>query len=342
MITIAGAGPAGLLAAKEAASLGAKVTVYEEHRKVGEPVRCTGLVSKKGLDGLNVGYRDAVLNRCRGARIYSPAGQEIEIKKKETVAYVIDRAAFDRIIAEEAEAEGAEIVLGKKLEEGADVAADGPLSKWAPKREYVHAYQVTADLERDTEFVEIHWTPGFFAWVVPISEGQCRVGIGVRDGNPREALMRWLHSKGMQLEYEAETSGLIPLYDGAPAVRGGVCLVGDAAAHVKATSGGGIAIGGFNARVCGAVLGEGRPAEDYEPLWRQEWGQSLEMHRKVRDILDRIPPAEIEELFAIAKQEGIEKLIERHGDMERLWPLVSALLAKPGLSLRLMKYARYL
>ena len=342
MITIAGAGPAGLLAAKEAASLGAKVTVYEEHKRVGEPVRCTGLVSKKGLDGLNVDYGDAVLNKCRGARIYSPSGEELEIKKRGAVAYVIDRAAFDAGIAEEAMAEGAEIVLGKHREKSPDIAADGPLSRWAPKREYVHAYQVTADLERDTDFVEIHWTPGFFAWVVPIDGKTCRVGIGVRNGNPKEALMRWLHSKKMELEYDGETSGLIPLYDGTPAVREGVCLVGDAAAHVKATTGGGIAIGGFNARICGAVIGEERDPAVYDQLWRQEWGQSLEMHRKVRGVLDRIPPAEIDDLFAIAKSESIGKVIERHGDMERIWPLVSALMGKPGLALKLMKYARYL
>jgi len=164
----------------------------------------------------------------------------------------------------------------------------------------------------------------------------------VRSGNPREALMRWLHSKGMQLEYSEESSGLIPLYDGSPAVADGVCLVGDAAAHVKAMTGGGVAIGGFNARICGAVLGEGQAPEAYEQLWRQEWGQALGMHRRIRDVLDRMPPAEIEELFTIARQEGVEKVIERHGDMERIWPVVSALMSKPGLALKLMKYARYL
>lgn len=233
---VVGAGPAGLLCAKEAASLGAKVTVYEEHKKIGEPVHCTGLISKKGLDGLNTDYSDSILNKCRGARFYSPKGQEFEVKKKNSVAFVIDRSVFDKTISEEAEGEGVEIVLGKKWTGECDVAADGPLSAWAPKREYVHAYQVTADLERDTDFVEIHYVPGFFAWVVPVDEKQCRVGIGVRKGNPKEALMHWLHSKKMALEYEEETSALIPLYDGKETVVNGTCLVGDAAGQVKATS----------------------------------------------------------------------------------------------------------
>ncbi|MCK4327402.1 MAG: NAD(P)/FAD-dependent oxidoreductase [Candidatus Diapherotrites archaeon] len=233
---VVGAGPAGLLCAKEAASLGAKVTVYEEHKKIGEPVHCTGLVSKKGLDKLNVEYEESVLNKCRGARFYSPGGEEFEVKKGQPVTMVIDRSVLDKTIAEEAEGEGAEIITGKKWGGKCDVAADGPLSKWAPKRQYVHAYQVTADLEKDEEFVEIHWTPGFFAWVVPVNAKECRVGIGVRKGNPREALMKWLHKKGMELEYDDEMSALIPLFDNSPAVVDGTCLVGDAAAHVKATS----------------------------------------------------------------------------------------------------------
>ena len=350
---VAGAGPAGLLCAKEAASLGAKVTVYEEHKKIGEPVQCTGLVSKKGLDKLGVCYEESVINKCRGARFYSPGGEEFEVKKGKPVAFVLDRASLDRTIAEEAEAEGAEIILGKKWTDKCDVAADGPLSKWGAERQYVHAYQVTADLERDEEFVEIHATPGFFAWVVPIDDRECRVGIGVRQGrwpganvggqgNPKEALVEWLHKQKMALEYSHESSALIPLFDDKPAVRNGVCLVGDAAAHVKATSGGGIAIGGFNARVCGAVLGEGRPPEDYESLWRKEYGKDLAMHRRIRNALDKIPPHELDELFGLANSEGLAKVIERHGDMERPWPLINSLMTKPALAMRMMKYAKYL
>ncbi|MFC2174375.1 NAD(P)-binding protein [archaeon] len=350
---VVGAGPAGLLCAKEAASLGAKVTVYEEHKEVGEPVKCTGLISKKGLDKLAVGYEDSVLNECRGARFYSPNGTELEVKKSGPVALVVDRAVLDKAIAEEAQSEGVEIITGKKWEGKCDVAADGPLSKWGPKRQYVHAYQVTADLEKETDFVEIHWTPEFFAWVVPVNNKECRVGIGVRTGrwpegnamapgNPKEALMKWLHSKKMELEYDNEASALIPLFDNSPAVVDGTCLVGDAAAHVKATTGGGVAIGGFNARICGAVLGENRKPADYEALWREEYGKDLGMHRRIRNMLDKIPPSEMDGLFELANSEGLAKTIERHGDMERPWPLLNALMQKPGLAMKMMKYAKYL
>ncbi len=339
---VVGAGPSGLLCAKEAAARGAKVTVYEEHKTIGEPVQCTGLISKKGLDKLDVDYKDSIINKCRGARFYSRGGQELEIKKKENVALVINRTKLDSIIAEEAQSEGAKIILGKHWDGKCDVAANGPLSKWAPKRKYIHAYQVTAELEKETDFVEIHWTPDFFAWMVPINDKQCRVGIGVKEGNPQKNLMVWLHAHKMKLEYTDETSALIPMFDNKPAVQNGVCLVGDAAAHVKATTGGGVAIGGFNARICGAVLGQDRNPMIYEQLWRKEYGKDLDMHRKIREVLNQIPVDEMEEIFALAKQEKLNKVIERHGDMERPWPLINALASSPGLAMKLMKYARYL
>ena len=50
---VIGAGPAGLLAAKEIALKGYSVGVMEEHPKVGEPDHCAGLLSISGLKSLH-------------------------------------------------------------------------------------------------------------------------------------------------------------------------------------------------------------------------------------------------------------------------------------------------
>ncbi|MBN3036993.1 MAG: NAD(P)-binding protein, partial [Candidatus Diapherotrites archaeon] len=100
MNLIAGAGPAGLLCAKEAAAEGARITVWEQHHEVGSPAQCTGLISKSGLDTLGVEYEEAVLNEARGARFFSPSGEAFEVKKQRTVALIVDRTALDQTIAE--------------------------------------------------------------------------------------------------------------------------------------------------------------------------------------------------------------------------------------------------
>ncbi len=49
---VIGAGPAGLLAASEIAKKGYSVQVFEEHKQVGEPDHCAGLLSTSGLKRL--------------------------------------------------------------------------------------------------------------------------------------------------------------------------------------------------------------------------------------------------------------------------------------------------
>ena len=47
MIAIIGAGPIGSYAAYMLAKKGIDVNVYEEHKVIGKPVQCTGIVSSE-------------------------------------------------------------------------------------------------------------------------------------------------------------------------------------------------------------------------------------------------------------------------------------------------------
>ena len=53
-VLVIGGGPSGLLAAREAASKGAEVLVLEEHKEIGVPNHCTGILSVEGLQRLGV------------------------------------------------------------------------------------------------------------------------------------------------------------------------------------------------------------------------------------------------------------------------------------------------
>ena len=344
MIVVVGAGPAGSLCAKEIAASGAKVEVWEKG-EIGRPAKCTGLISKKGLDLLDIGYEDSVLNACKGARLYSPNGTELEVRKNKAVALVVDREKLDKTIAEEAESEGAVIKKKSWKGEGAKVlvGADGTLSTVARslgvQRNYIHAYQVESRLETDTGFVGLYFgrfAPGFFAWVVPVDEKNCRIGVGVKAGaNPRKALEVFVRDKGIALEKKNELSALIPAYDGSKAVHNNIALVGDAAAHVKATTGGGVAVGGFCARICGKVIGEGLALSEYDRLWRKEYGKSLGLHLKIRQVVDGMSDAKLNGLFALIKSHGLEKVISQYGEMESLSPLVRELMKQPRLLIHL-------
>ena len=67
---IVGAGPAGLLAAKEIASRGFSVKILEEHNRVGVPSHCAGLISVEGLRRIGVEASSRfVQNEIAGGRI---------------------------------------------------------------------------------------------------------------------------------------------------------------------------------------------------------------------------------------------------------------------------------
>jgi len=80
--------------------------------------------------------------------------------------------------------------------------------------------------------------------------------------------------------------GLIPLYD--PKFKTeykfdkfgkNLRLVGDAAGHVKATTGGGIVMGCLAARTI--------TSENYEKEWRKKIGKELYLHLKIREVLNK-------------------------------------------------------
>ena len=73
---VSGAGPAGSYCAYKLAGNGYKVLQLEEHRSVGKPVECTGVVSKRVLSMIN---SESIVNRVHGAHIHFPSGKEIHI-----------------------------------------------------------------------------------------------------------------------------------------------------------------------------------------------------------------------------------------------------------------------
>jgi geranylgeranyl reductase family protein len=350
MIAVIGAGPAGLLCAKEAALNGQPVTVYEEHHEIGQPVQCTGLVSKKGLDALGVDYEESVVNKVRGARIFSPSAEMIEVKRNEDQAFLLDRASFDQEIAQEASAEGAVIVRGERVTRKKGdvmVAADGANSIIAKslglERNFIRAYQVTTALERQEDMVEMHfgsWAPHFFAWIVPESPVQCRVGVGVKGGNPKQALMEFVKDRKLKVDFEEELAGLIPVFSEQPTVfpEKNVLLVGDAAGQVKASTGGGIAVGGFCGRIAGEVLGRELPLQDYEKTWKSEFKNELIAHQKIHKLLSSLSSRQKDELFETAIEEGVAHIIQHYGDMDRPSKLIKHLARKPGLVAKLSKF----
>lgn len=108
-IVIVGAGPVGCYAAQLLLRYGIKAKLIEEHREVGKPVQCAGIVSKQVFED-TVGEipKSSIINQINGAFFFYR--KDNFSLKREGVALVIDREKFDKELSQ-----GLDIEFGTRL-----------------------------------------------------------------------------------------------------------------------------------------------------------------------------------------------------------------------------------
>ena len=366
MATVVGAGPAGLAAAKRIQERGWKTTVLEEHPKIGDPVACTGLISASGIQelGIRKEAEEVLMNKIRGAQIYSNNHEMIEVKRSETVAYVVDRAGFDKVLAREATEAGVEIKLntrmidirnetvfvehagrGELLKSKVIIGADGVNSRTrkimgvnTTAANFVHAYQVDAVGKFDPNYVQVFfgdYAKNFFAWIVPESEEKARVGLASTSGNIRKDFNVFASEKNVGGEFCDMCSSLIPI--GEPlktVVKDNMLLVGDAAFQTKATTGGGIVTGMVAGRLAGdavhSYFTNNAPLRDYEKSLAG-LNKDLRLHWKIRQYMNGKREEQIDKLFRKMRKARVGEFLSEHGDMDRPSKFMGKVLTKPSM-----------
>lgn len=222
-VIVVGGGPCGSFSAFTAARLGADVVVLEEHREIGVPSHCAGHVSLRGLQRLGLRLpQEVVENQIKGAVFYSPSGCEFKVSFASPVTCVLDRALFDKYLAELAEEAGVRYSLGARVDslvwdagfvKGVSVKGDlfeshvvidsegcsSVLLKKAgldtlDKSMVVNGVEGIADRVKNVnqDTVEVYlgrkYASGLFAWIIPRRDGSAKVGLATKLGNPRKCL----------------------------------------------------------------------------------------------------------------------------------------------------------
>jgi digeranylgeranylglycerophospholipid reductase len=346
-VLVVGAGPAGSTAARYAAEAGLDVLLIDKRKEVGLPVCCgefnastavlaEALPGAPGFDDLFPIDPSVVRREIRGAVAVSPKGREYEF---DLPGYTLDRDALDRSLADAAVRAGAVLALETTflsldgrlvrtrrgdVESRVVVAADGPLSpvcrSAGMERNAVLAPAITCRV--DGEFgdrLRFYFgnsvAPGGYAWVFP-KEGCANVGLGVQNRQtPLPVLLRAFLER-MGFAGRDTMAGFVPVSGSIPeTVRGNVIAVGDAAGHVVASNGGGIA----PAMICGRLAGlavarhllNGEPLDTYEREWRSALGRELETAAKTKRMADRFLGSDflVERTMGMLGGGGIRNLI---------------------------------
>jgi digeranylgeranylglycerophospholipid reductase len=229
-VIVVGAGPVGSFTAFKLAKRGTKVTVFEEHNAIGSPSHCAGHLSIRSLRNLGL-YplpEKIVENTYSQANFYSPSGFKFSVPLAKPVTCSVNRTAFDRYIASEAEAQGAGYRLNSRVQslllengtvKGVMVQQKDTVERFPAKivvdaegissrllrqtglaglkgERLVYAVEAEVENVRDVnlDVVEVFmgkaYAPGFYAWIMPKPSGTAKVGLAAKTGNPKEFLQR--------------------------------------------------------------------------------------------------------------------------------------------------------
>ncbi|MFP4403225.1 MAG: geranylgeranyl reductase family protein [Candidatus Woesearchaeota archaeon] len=357
MVGIIGGGPAGLMCAYHLSKKGIKTTIYEEHKTIGKPIQCSGIVTKDILKTINIS-KETIINRINYVKVFPNISDKLNAKLKIN-DYIIDRTKFDNQIKDMALNAGAKIFYNKKIininkknnlyflktkndlfKHKTVISAEGAYSKGReyinnikPKYYFGKQFIIKGEFKKDTISVFLgDKKQQFFSWIIPENENIARIG-SCSISNPSLILSNLLKNNKLDKnKILATQAGLIPIYN--PKIKtqkDNFYLVGDSAAQVKATTGGGIIQGLISSKILAdCILNK----KNYEKQWRKKIGKELLMHLYIRKILNKFTNKDNTDLIKMAsKNEDIFLKYNRDNSIK----LITSLLFREP---RLLKFTK--
>ena len=356
-IVIVGAGPVGCYTAQLLKKYGFKTRIIEEHREVGKPVSCAGLVGRQVFKNTLLPLSESsIINQINGALVcYRDDNFQIN---REGVAHVIDREKFDKNLSQ-----GLEVECGKKLieikKEGSGyilktevediytdlvVGADGANSRVRKyinfvdngyandkKRGYIKYYlgvQYRIKVEENllcSKITQVHLREGipFFIWVIP--EGNNVFRVGVISENAREDLIGFLRDFKIKGEIIGKLAGIIPVGLTKNYYKN-IALVGDAAVQVKPLTGGGIYYGLKSAELLAECIRDNR-LDEYDRRLKKKYGREIKFGLKARKLYEEVNEKELKNIFMLFKKNA--GIIERAANFENHSAIFIEILKNP-------------
>ncbi|MEM1565583.1 MAG: NAD(P)/FAD-dependent oxidoreductase [Candidatus Bathyarchaeia archaeon] len=174
------------------------------------------------------------------------------------------------------------------------------------------------DVEPDTVevFLGNTYAPGFYAWLIPLGEEKAKFGLGVKMGNPKTFLQKLKHKhpaaskKLSKAKILREAYHQIPLCGPIRAYCSGFLAIGDAAAQVKPTTGGGVIFGLHCAKIAADVTIEAIKRDDYsskilstyQRRFMKLLGFDIRVMKKIRTFLNEMPDEKLDEIISFCRK----------------------------------------
>ncbi len=367
-VIVVGAGCVGSYAARILAEKGYDILVLDKDREVGDSVNCSGIIGAEAFSSLDL-PEGAIQNVLRGMKIFGPSGRAVPYHPVEPLAYIVNRVHFDQLLAKRARQRGAaysmdtfveRITVGEKGVQ-LDVAAAGerktvegkvcilatgfggkmPLAPGIGEiRESIQGVQLEADMA-DVEDTEIYLgrnvAPGAFAWVVPIGNGKCKVGLlAQRQGG--EHLREFIKTPSIEERLQGWDgkirANMIPLAPITKSYSDRLLVMGEAAGQTKVTTAGGIYYGFLCAKIGAEILEKAFEKKDfseksllpYEARWKSLLREEQRQGAQLIQIFSKLSDRQIDAVVELARVDGIMPMAERLFRFDWHAPFISGLL----------------
>ena len=296
-VIVAGAGPAGNMAALRLSEAGRDVLVLDWRRNIGDKL-CTGIIGRECFERFQPDP-ETVFHEALSARVFSPSGASYRFERDRPEAYVIDRVAFVASLSRRAENAGASYVLGGKVvgisADGRGVAVEtvGPQGSTTysaralviasgfgtplldmvglddgASLQYMIGCQakVSAPGLVETEvYLGNAIAPGSFAWLVPLRGSTALAGMvsQERGGGHVDRFLDMLRDGGrIDSVLDQPRRWGIPIEPLPKTFGDRVVVAGDAAGLAKPTTGGGIYYSLLSGEIAAEVMSDALTADD--------------------------------------------------------------------------------
>ena len=214
-------------------------------------------------------------------------------------------------------------------------------------RLFLHTAQVEVPA-RELGDVELYFgaqvAPKGFGWAVPVvrpGETCARVGVMCDTDAPQyfqrlaqRLAPRWGLSSG---DLARPRQKILPLSPISRTYGDRLLAIGDAAGLVKPTTGGGIYYSLVSASLAAETLIDAVAKDDlsarrlaaYEKQWRKRLAAEFRAQEMLRTIAHRMSDSDIEQLFDLARTDGVMPIVRRTASFNRHRKLILALLRHP-------------
>jgi digeranylgeranylglycerophospholipid reductase len=359
-VVVVGAGPAGIHTSFLLAQAGLNVVLFEAQSRVGDRAICSGVIGDEAFARFDLPTQP-ILSQIHCIQAISPGGRKLEHRTDAPLAQIIDKGSFNRELAERAVKAGAQLQLGswvtalnvEKHSVGIRYrSAEGPASVearlaiittgvngalnhalgLARPRQFLRAVQAEMALPPNGHgnatrvFVGQGVAPGAFGWEIPLGNNRWRVGLMTED-NPYPYFVKLVK----RLAPETDISKLkvdrkaIAQASVGRCVAERVIAAGEAAGHIKTTTGGGIYYGLLSAELVADVVIRAfrtknfgtRALGDFERYWRSTFGNELMVGYFARKLARQFTDTQIDGIFDAANASNL--LVRLNGKLKFDW-----------------------